>query len=186
MAVTARRARDPASVSYMPITSPAVAVPAALGALDLQRSRQHDQDRRLAALGQRLGVRRRPSLRARSPTAATTAPRSRARAAGSTAAAARDRPAASAPRPSGPAAGCRESACGRSARSCVAISIRKMPSASSTFSDSSARNSSAVSDSVIDRSAAVIVAAIGAPSSSSSKPSAAGAVDSSCRGAGRS
>ena len=53
-----------------------------------------------------------------------------------------------------------------------------MPSASSTFSDRSARNSSAVSDSVIDRSAAVIVDAIGAPSSSSSKPSAAGAATS--------
>ena len=61
----------------------------------------------------------------------------------------------------------------------VSISSRKMPSASSTFSASSARNSSVVSDSVIAGSSAVAVRRIGCPSSTSSKPSAAGAVSSS-------
>jgi len=60
-------------------------------------------------------------------------------------------------------------------RSRVAINIRKMPSASSTFSDNSARNSSAVSESVIDRVVAMIDDAMGDPSRSSSNPSAAGA-----------
>ena len=53
-AVTVAPSADPASVSYMPITSPAVGGAGGVGALDLQRSRQHDQDRRFAALRQRL------------------------------------------------------------------------------------------------------------------------------------
>ena len=146
--------------------------------LHLQRTRQHDQDRRLAALGHRLlarGDRDRPRDRRQPPQLRRRRVREqRAR----LAAAARDRSArrssstvlqvrrqrAMDQRVAGRRGRATRSACGR------------CPSASSTFSDSSARNSSADSDSVIDRlGRAMTDARIGAPSSSSSTPSAAGA-----------
>ena len=147
--------------------------------LDLQRTGQHDQDRGFAAA--RHGFlagrdRHRPGNR-REP------PQLRGRGVREQRARLQQQHAIDGAQvvldlcPSVPARACRESACGRSPRSCDSIIMRKMPSASSTFSDSSARKSSADSDSVIDGSAAVTAPRIGAPSSSSSTPSAAGARD---------